>query len=240
MLSEIVRMIKGEEELKWVAEKYEEYRDLIGEVYVMTNMDYKMYRITGAEYIGESPVTVAPFYFPVYYLWGKKIKSDRDKNREYAVKMKEGSWLNPTRVPELEGKLIMDIKTAKKLNKKYLDEKTLKSYQRYMAKQGKIVDSMMMKKDKCAGGHSKAYEVPIKSKLGKFSVEWYSYNTTQTPEEKKLNAVYKQLHDERHATGKLLRRKLDDITLKINISGLDGDTTQLLKDFLTELERIEG
>jgi hypothetical protein len=104
----------------------------------------------------------------------------------------------------------------------------------------KIVDSMMSKRDKCAGGHSKAYEVPIKSKLGKFSVEWYSYNTTQTPEEKKLNAVYKQLRDERHATGKLLRRKLDDITLKINISGLDGDTTQLLKDFLAELERIEG
>ena len=104
----------------------------------------------------------------------------------------------------------------------------------------KHVDSMMSKRDKCVGGHSKAYSVPVKNKLGKFNIEFYSYNTTQTTEELKLTKEYKRLHENRHDVSKLLRRKLDDITLKINISGLDGDTTQLLKDFLAELERIEG
>jgi hypothetical protein len=122
-------------------------------------------------------------------------------------------------------------KTEKEINDKL---KTIEDAKR------KIVDAMMNKKDKHVGGHSKAYEVPIKSKLGKFNVEWYSYNTTQTPEEKKLDETYKRLLKERYDIGKLLRRKLDDITLKINISGLDGNTTQLLKDFLAELERIEG
>ena len=104
----------------------------------------------------------------------------------------------------------------------------------------KIVDSMMKRRDKCKGGHSKAYSVPVKSKLGKFDVEFYSYNISQTPEEAKLTKEFTALRTKRNETSRLLRKKLDDITLKINISGLDAETTQLLKDFLVELDKISG
>ena len=100
-----------------------------------------------------------------------------------------------------------------------------------------IVGSMM--EPPLIGGNRKAYRVKI-NKLGGFVAEFYNYNFSETPEETKLSKKLEILSKERTEKCNLLRKKLDDISLKISISGLDAETTQLLKDFIKELEKIEN
>lgn len=100
----------------------------------------------------------------------------------------------------------------------------------------KIIESKLKNSDK---RHDR-YVLPIKSKLGNFTVTFSGYNTTRTPIEEKLCKKSEQIQKVRNDKVSELYKKLDDITLKINISGLDADTTQLLKNFIAELERLEN
>jgi len=85
----------------------------------------------------------------------------------------------------------------------------------------------------------KCYRVSVKSKVGKFNIMFHSPQADETAEEIKIKKKLSELRNERAAVCRTLRRKLDDISLKINIVGLDSDTTKLLTDFMEELEKIQ-
>lgn len=123
------------------------------------------------------------------------------------------------------------------------EETKIKERLKTIADEKRKVSEMMLRKvdektrEDC--GYSKGYMVPVKSKIGKFNIIFHNYNNTCTSEEQKLVQQREKLSSERQRIGKLLRKKLDDISLKINMFGLDADTTQMLKDFLVELESME-
>ena len=100
------------------------------------------------------------------------------------------------------------------------------------------VDGLMIGSSDGYGGKSKFFCVKIKSKVGPFVAKFSNYKTSKTAEEERLDRKLKDLTSKRKEIGGRLRKKLDDITLKVNIAGLDGETTELLKGFVKELEAL--